>query len=75
MSGLHPLLVQLSLKVGEHLEELTFGGEPGFVNAASRLWHNSRGSATFFDVFDKNVGMGKMIVGRPRAPSSSRLVF
>ena len=68
------LLVQLFLEAGEHLEKLTFSGEPRFRMVGPHLWFGSWGRVFFTSVFDGNVQVGRR-VDNPRAPSGHRLAF
>ena len=64
---LHPLLIQLILEASEHLEKLTFSGEPclGLVAPHFRRVRSRR--ALFVDVFDVNIGHDEG--GRPLSPN------
>jgi len=59
--------------IGEHPYELTFYGESGFILVSLCSQGCRRGRLTFSDIFDKNVGMRRMTISRPHAPSSYRL--
>jgi len=63
------------LEAGEHLEELTFRREPGFVSVGPCLRCSSGGRVLFSDVFDVNIEMGRGRIGRPRDPNGYLLAF
>jgi len=50
-----PLLVQLFLEAGEHLEKLTFNGEPRLGLVGPHLWRGSWGRVFFAGFFDMNI--------------------
>ena len=52
---LRMLLIQLFLKAGEYLEDLTFSGEPFLRLVDPHLERGSSGRLLFADVFDVNV--------------------
>jgi len=66
---LSPLLIQLFLEVGEHLEKLTFSEKSCLELVGPHLRHGSSEGVLFTDVCDVNARAERR-VDDPRAPSS-----
>ena len=62
------MFIQLPLKTGEHLDELVIGEEPSLVRVAPVPGAVGGEDKSLSRVFDKDVGMWRMIVGGASAP-------